>query len=219
MFRNEGKPEEDLNSLLNYMVAGAIVGARLGHCLFYDPTYYLAHPVDILKVWHGGLASHGAVLGIFTSLFLYARKRPDQPYLWLLDRVVVPTALGGFFIRLGNFFNSEIVGTPSDAPWAIVFSRVDDLARHPAQLYESLAYGLFFLLLLRIYAGRKSHTPRGLLLGLFMVIVFLFRFFVEFVKMRQAAYGHDFALSVGQWLSIPVILLGIVLLARSRNTP
>ena len=218
MFRTERKPEEDLSTLLNYTVVGTIVGARLGHCLFYDPAFYLSHPLEIVKVWHGGLASHGAVVGIVVAHYLYTRKRPGQPLLWLLDRIAVPTALAGFFIRLGNLCNSEIVGTPSDLPWAIVFTRIDAVPRHPAQLYESLVYGLFFVVLLRVYAGRKARTPSGLLLGLFMVLVFVFRFFIEFVKMRQAAYGHDLALSVGQWLSIPVVLLGVVLLIRSRRS-
>ena len=219
LFRSEAKPEEDLNSLLNYMVVGTIVGARLGHCLFYDPAFYLSHPLEILKVWHGGLASHGGAIGICVALYLYTRSRPGQPYLWLLDRMVVPTALGGFFIRIGNLFNSEILGTPADVPWAIVFKRIDDVPRHPAQLYESLAYGLIFALLLWVYSGRRSRTPSGLLLGLFLIIVFSFRFFVEFLKIRQAAYGHELPISVGQWLSIPAVILGVLLLIRARRSP
>lgn len=215
VFRIERKSEEDLNALVNYMVFGTLVGARLGHCLFYDPVFYLSNPLEILKVWHGGLASHGAAIGIFTALYLYTRSRPDQAYLWMLDRIAIPTALGGFFIRIGNLFNSEIIGIPADLPWAFVFARTDALPRHPVQLYESIAYGLVFLLLYRVYNAQQARTPRGLLLGLFMVCVFSFRIVAELVKVRQAAYEYDLPLSVGQLLSIPLIALGIALLVHA----
>ena len=217
MFRLEGKSAKDLDSLVNHMVLGTLIGARLGHCLFYDPAFYLTNPVEIFKIWRGGLASHGAAIGIFGALYMYVRNRQDQPYLWILDRIVVTVALGGFFIRIGNFFNSEIYGTPTDLPWAIVFSNVDTVPRHPAQLYESLAYGLIFLLLYAVYARKRDRTPSGMLLGLFLVTVFSFRVVVEFVKVRQAAYGHGFPLSVGQWLSVPLIILGIVLLVNASG--
>lgn len=214
MFRREGKPEEDLDSLLLYMMAGTVIGARLGEVLFYNPGYYLLHPIEILKVWEGGLASHGGAIGIFVALYLYARRRPGQPYLWLLDRIAVPTALGGMFIRSGNLFNSEILGVPADVPWALVFARVDMVPRHPAQLYEAVAYGLVFLILLRTYRRRGAAPPRGLLLGLFLVLVFTARFFIEFVKAQQAAYEVGM-LSVGQWLSLPLIAAGAALLVRA----
>ncbi len=220
-FRFEGKDARSLDSLLVYMVVGTIVGARLGHCLFYDPAYYLHHPFEILEVWQGGLASHGGAIGNLIAIYLYSRKHPDQPYLWLLDRVVIPTALGGFFIRLGNLFNSEILGTPSHLPWAIVFVQVDRVPRHPAQLYEALAYLLVFLGLLLIYRHYLGRTPRGLLLGVFFASVFAFRFLIEFVKERQASYETQLPLSVGQFLSIPFILAGLALvywsLRRSRQ--
>lgn len=222
MFRLEEKPAKDLDSLVNHMVLGTLIGARLGHCLFYDPVFYLTNPIEIFKIWRGGLASHGAAIGIFAALYLYARNRPDQSYLWILDRIVVTVALGGFFIRIGNFFNSEIYGTATTLPWAVVFSHVDAVPRHPAQLYESLAYGLIFLLLYAMYSRQRGRTAQGLLLGMFLVSVFSFRVVVEFVKVRQAAYGHGSLLSVGQWLSFPLIILGIVLLVyalrNSRST-
>lgn len=214
VFHREDKPERDLDALLLYMMAGTVIGARLGHVLFYEPFRYLMNPGDILKVWEGGLASHGGAIGIFIALYLYARRRPEQPYLWLLDRIAVPTALAGSFIRLGNLFNSEIVGEPTTVPWAIIFARIDALPRHPAQLYESVSYALIFVLLFAVYKRLGGRTPRGLLLGLFLVTVFTARFFIEFVKMRQAAYGEDLLLSVGQLLSIPAILAGITLLVR-----
>ena len=215
VFVREDKPEKDLETLLTYMMVGTIAGARLGHCLFYDPVYYLSNPIQILKVWEGGLASHGGAIGILTALYLYCRSRPEQPYLWLLDRMVITIALAGLFIRLGNFFNSEILGLPADVPWAVIFDRIDDVPRHPAQLYESLAYGTIFVGLYRIYSRLGGDTPNGLIFGLFLTSVFGFRFFVEFVKERQAAYGMDLPLSVGQLLSIPLVILGIVLLLRA----
>lgn len=214
MFRREHKPVEDLDRLLLYMMFGTVIGARLGHVLFYDPAYYFSRPMEILKIWEGGLASHGGAIGIFAALYLYARRRPDQPYLWLLDRVAVPTALGGVFIRLGNLFNSEILGVPTEAPWAFVFARVDMVPRHPAQLYESLAYGLIFMMLLAVYRHRGAATPRGFLLGLLLMLVFGARFIIEFVKASQAAYDVGM-LSVGQWLSIPLVAAGAVLLMRA----
>jgi phosphatidylglycerol:prolipoprotein diacylglycerol transferase len=218
VFRREEKPEEDLAALLLFMMAGTIAGARLGHCLFYDPGYYLSHPLEIVMFWTGGLASHGGAIGILAALFVYARHRPDQPYLWLLDRIAIVVALGGFFIRLGNLFNSEILGLPSDLPWAIVFARIDDLPRHPAQLYESFAYGTIFAGLYSLYLRLGQQTPRGLLFGLFLAAVFGFRFLVEFLKERQAAFSADLLLSVGQMLSLPLLLLGVALLARLRRS-
>lgn len=218
-FRLEHKNEADLDTLLAYLVAGTIIGARLGHCLFYDPVYYFHHPVEILEVWQGGLASHGGAIGVLIATYLYSRRRPDQPFVWLLDRIVVPTALGGALIRLGNLFNSEILGTPSHLPWAFVFEQVDPVARHPVQLYESLCYLLVFVVLLWIYRRLRSDTPRGLLLGLFLVSVFTFRFLLEFLKERQEAYGSGFPLKTGQWLSIPFIAVGIVLVWRALRAP
>ena len=215
IFRREDKPESGLEMLLTYMMVGTIAGARLGHCLFYAPVYYLSNPLQILKVWEGGLASHCGAIGILTALYAYTRKRPEQPYLWLLDRMIITIALAGMFIRLGNFFNSEILGIPSDVPWAIIFDRIDSAPRHPAQIYESLAYGIIFVGLYRLYSKLGERTPNGFLFGLFLTSVFGFRFFIEFVKERQAAYGGDLPLSVGQLLSIPLVLGGIVRLVRA----
>ena len=215
IYVEEGKPEVDLDSLLTHVMIGTIAGARLGHCLFYDPVHYLTHPIQILKVWEGGLASHGGAIGIFTALYIYTRKHSDQPYLRMLDRMVIVTALAGLFIRTGNFLNSEILGVPTDVPWAVVFARIDAVPRHPAQLYEALAYGSISVGLYKTYTRFRATTPSGLLLGLFLVMVFTFRFFIEFVKERQAAYGTDLPLSVGQLLSIPLVLLGFVLLFQA----
>jgi len=219
MFRKEGQPEETLEPILFYMLAGAMLGARLGHCLFYRPDYYLAHPIEIFAFWKGvrGLASHGGALGIMISLFIYARRHPSQPYLWLLDRVAVPTALGGMFIRLGNLMNSEILGLPSDVPWAMVFLRVDAVPRHPAQLYEAIAYLIVFIVLLTLYRKRGVGTPQGQLIGAFFVLVFTARFFIEFVKERHVPFEAGLPLSMGQILSIPMVALGLGLLWWSKG--
>jgi prolipoprotein diacylglyceryl transferase len=213
--RIEHKNERQLDTLLVYLVVGTIVGARLGHCLFYEPDYYLRHPLQILKVWEGGLASHGGAAGVLIALYLFTRSRPEFTYLWLLDRIVVPTALGGSLIRLGNLFNSEILGDATHVPWAFVFERVDPVPRHPAQLYEAISYLLVFIALLLVYRRQRERTQPGLLTGLFLVGVFTFRFLIEFVKERQATYEANLPLSVGQLLSLPFIAAGMVLLWRA----
>jgi prolipoprotein diacylglyceryl transferase len=222
-YQRERKPLEDLDTILLYMMLGAIVGARLGHCLFYRPDYYLAHPLEIIAFWKGfrGLASHGGALGILVSLYLYCRKRPDQPYLWLLDRVAAPTALGGMFIRLGNFMNSEILGLPTQGPWAVVFFRVDEVPRHPAQLYEAIAYGMIFLLLHSLYRKRGPAIAHGTLIGLFFSLVFSARFLIEFVKERHVPFEAGLPLSMGQILSVPLVLAGVGLVwwAGRRGAP
>ncbi len=221
VYRKEGKPEGDLESVLLYMILGAIIGARLGHCFFYRPDYYLANPLEIIAFWKGfrGLASHGGAVGILVSLYIFSRRHPDQPYLWLVDRVVGPTALGGFFIRMGNFMNSEILGLPTDVPWAMVFVRVDSIPRHPAQLYEALSYLAIFFLLLTLYRKKGPKLPSGLLLGTFLATVFGARFFIEFVKERHVPFEAGLPLSMGQILSIPTVLvgLGLILWATGRG--
>ena len=220
MFRTEKKNVDDVESLLIYMVIGTIIGARLGHCLFYHPAYFFEDPIRFLQIWKGGLASHGAAIGITLSAWLYSRKHTDQPLLWLLDRLAIPVALAGFFIRIGNFFNSEILGRTTDVPWAIVFK--DGLGlktlearmapRHPVMLYESFCYGCIFLVLILVYRKYRAETPRGLLIGLFFMMVFSARFVLEFYKLRQAEFAQTLPLSVGQMLSIPLVIVGILLL-------
>jgi len=217
MYRREGKPEADLETVLLYMILGAIIGARLGHCLFYRPDYYLAHPLEIVAFWKGfrGLASHGGAAGILVSLYIFSRRHPNQPYLWLVDRVVGPTALGGFFIRMGNLMNSEILGLPSDVPWAMIFVREDPLPRHPGQLYEALSYLLISFFLLFLWRSKGPKLPRGLLTGLFFITVFSARFLIEFVKERNSAIEVGLPLSMGQILSIPIVVAGFVVIFRS----
>jgi len=208
-FRLEGKDEGAIEPLFLYTVVGIVVGARLGHCLFYDPAFYLSNPLEIFAVWKGGLASHGGGLGAIIALY-FGSKKYKVDFLWLIDRLIVPTALFGFLVRMGNFMNSEIIGVPSQQPWAIIFSRVDMLPRHPAQLYEAFSYLLIFILLFSIYKLSKATVKPGLLFGIFLTLVFTARFLVEFVKVKQADYDTSFLLmSTGQALSIPFFLVGV----------
>lgn len=149
IYLNEGKKQKDLEALTIAMIIGTVLGARLGHCFFYAPGYYLSNPLEILYIWEGGLASHGAAIGILIALFIYLRRRPQIKMMWVFDRVVIVIALAAFFVRLGNFFNSEIYGFPANLPWAVIFARNDNIPRHPVQLYEALAYILIFASTLR----------------------------------------------------------------------
>ncbi len=218
IFKQEGKPERDVETLTVFMVLSTIIGARLGHCLFYEPEYYLANPIKILKIWEGGLASHGATIGILFALWLYARKKKDQSYLWVVDRIVITVALAGGLIRLGNLMNSEIIGKPTDVPWAFVFTAVDQQPRHPAQLYEAISCFILFGFLFWLWSRRKAKTPEGSLLGIFLIYIFGLRFAYEFLKENQVDFENNMALNMGQWLSIPAVLGGIfVLLIANRN--
>ena len=216
VYTREGKSEDLVDSGFIYTVIGIVVGARLVHCFFYDPAFYAANPMKILAVWEGGLASHGGGLGVIIALYFYVKKY-KLDFMWLLDRMVLPTALFAFFVRIGNLMNSEILGMKTDVSWAIIFSRVDNVPRHPAQLYEALAYLVIFFILLFIYKNRKVLQP-GFLFGMFLTLVFSARFLVEFVKERQASYSSDLILNTGQALSIPFLLVGIGLIIYSMKS-
>ncbi len=217
IFKKEGIKQELLDSLTVYMFLGTVVGARLGHCLFYEPAYYLADPIKIFKIWEGGLASHGAAIGILISLYLFGKKH-KKPFLWVVDRIVIVTALGGAFIRLGNLVNSEIVGNPTNVSWGFVFERLgEDFARHPAQLYEALAYFAIFGVLCFMYSKTKWGQMNGALFGWFLVFVFGFRFFVEFTKDVQVDFEQGMTLIMGQILSIPFVLTGVAMLYFAKK--
>lgn len=218
LFKAEGVPQENAGRLLMYALLGTIVGARLAHCLFYDPQYYLTHPLAILRIWEGGLASHGGAAGMLLGLWLGARTaRPRLPFLWLVDRVTIPAALGAVFVRVANFLNSEIVGVPTSSGWGVVFESIDQLPRHPAQLYEAAAYLIVGLALLVVYRRLGKRTPQGLLFGWFMLLVFSVRIAVEFFKVPQAVYESGQIFSVGQYLSLPFLALGAAMVLRSRR--
>lgn len=308
-FRKEGQDEKLVDKLTVYMVLATIIGARLGHVLFYEPEKYLSNPIEILKVWEGGLASHGAVVVILFALYLYARKVPTQSYLWVVDRIVIVTAMTGALIRFGNLMNSEIGGKPTGEDSGFVFARdteeimetlkipitkvnaykpdnrsqelsgtgivpvnfdihiekgnyaesdlrmtietdvkyvltrfnsslqnfsespenplqfdlVDKgdhylatiythgVARYPTQIYESVSYFVIFLILLALWVKFKSRLPDGLLLGMFLFLVFGMRFVWEFLKENQVAFEENMSFNMGQWLSVPLVAIGLVL--------
>ncbi|GAB2530841.1 prolipoprotein diacylglyceryl transferase [Rufibacter soli] len=226
IYRKDGRKDEDVDILTMYMIVGTVIGARLGHCLFYDPVYYLSNPLEIFKIWEGGLASHGGTIGILLSLYLFCRKYKFD-YLWVLDRIVIVVAVGGMFIRLGNLMNSEIIGKPTDLPWAFKFMRNNELfngvpaymdPRHPSQLYESLFCLVLFILLYTLWK-RGAGQIRGFLFGLFVTLLFTFRFLIEFTKENQEKFEDELPLNMGQWLSIPLILIGIAVLIYSLRQP
>lgn len=221
IFAAEGVPRENAERLMIHALLGAVVGARLVHCLFYEPDYYLSHPLAILRIWEGGLASHGGALGMLLALWFAARTaQPRLPFLWLIDRVSMPAALGAVFVRVANFLNSEIVGIPTSGRWGVVFESIDALPRHPAQLYEAIAYALIFAVLLAIYRRSGKRTPEGLLFGVLMALVFSARILVEFFKTTQAAYEAGQLFTVGQYLSLPFVMLGVVMMVRAiRRSP
>lgn len=213
----EKKSQADLEQLSIYVILGTVIGARLGHCLFYDPAYYLSHPIEIIKVWEGGLASHGAAIGILIAIYLVSQKQKDKSMLWILDRLVIVVALGGALIRLGNLFNSEIIGRPADVPWAFIFARVDDIPRHPSQLYESIFYLITFAVLYFTYLRTNKKTLPGYLFGLAIVMIFGFRFIVEFLKENQSPFEKGMILDMGQILSIPFIIAGLIFMFRKQE--
>ncbi len=311
IYKIEGRSQKEVDTITAYMIVATILGARLGHCFFYEPDYFLAHPIEILYIWQGGLASHGAGLGMLTAIWIYYKRNPGQSYLYLLDRIVITVALGACFIRLGNLTNSEIIGVPANVPQGFVFvnsttSFVKDafkgqitdikvvsngtdstfdgkyltgvdlrmnvksigdgnimemaqnnirhtvyaspeygehlilakgstsiqvgepgrdgtqvimkawgIPRHPAQLYESISCLLLFFLLLFLYSRYKAGTPEGLLFGIFMIWVFTLRFFYEFIKEDQVSFESSMSYNMGQLLSIPMVLIGLIVLVRS----
>ena len=190
------------------MAIGTIVGARLGHCFFYEPGYYLSNPGEILKIWHGGLASHGAAIGIIIAIWLFIRKEKKE-FTWAIDRVAIVVALSGFFIRTGNLMNSEIYGIETTVPWGFVFLRNGETApKHPTQIYEALAYLIIFGILMWIYWRKKGEYIQGTLISLTLILIFVARFFIEFLKEDQVAFEASMSLNMGQLLSIPFIILG-----------
>lgn len=230
MFRREGLDKKWLDPLLYYTLAGTLIGARLGHCLFYSPSYYFSHPIEILKVWEGGLASHGGVLGIIIAIYFFSRYVSHRSMLWTFDKLVVPTGLVAALIRIGNLMNHEIYGHPTDLPWGFRF--VDNLyawrhgaapiftpPSHPTQLYEAACYLLTFALCMWLYFKKDAWKREGLIFGLFMICIFTARFFVEFLKNYQEDFEASLPLDMGQLLSIPFILVGIYFVWRAMKRP
>jgi len=214
IYTKEKKNLDDLNDLIWFMILGTVIGARLGHCLFYNPEYYLSNPIEILKVWTGGLASHGAAVGILIAIYYYSKKKKDQSFLYVMDRIVIGVALAAFFIRMGNLFNSEIIGQPTDMPWAFIFTSIDDIPRHPTQLYEAFSYLASFFVLAAVYKKTDGKFKEGLIFGIFLIWIFGFRIFVEFFKENQSGFEQGMILNMGQILSIPLVIFGLYLFFR-----
>lgn len=234
IFKKEDLPEKWFDSLFIYMIVGIIAGARLGHCLFYEPAYYLANPLEMLKVWEGGLASHGGVIGIIIAVWLYSRKITKLSMLWTFDRVMVPTGFTAAMIRFGNLMNHEIYGGPTDQPWGFRFitnihywmqgtEPIYSEPSHPTQIYEALVYLLVFGITMFLYFKTDAKDRKGLITGVGILIIFLFRFFVEYVKNVQVAseiaMRENTGLILGQWLSIPFIIWGIWLIVNALRRP
>lgn len=221
-FKREGISEKILDPLLYTLLIGTIVGARLGHCLFYDPAYYLGSWNGFLEIfmpWKGGLASHGGTLFLFFAMIWFARRygrKNDFDFLWLLDHLAIAVSFAAMFIRLGNLFNSEIYGHVTDLPWGFVFERREEVEpKHPTQLYEALSYAILGLVLLFLYVRKTKWLYRGSYIGIFFIVLFGMRFLIEFVKENQVDFEAGMALNMGQLLSIPFILLGIAILIYS----
>ena len=218
IYRNERRREENLSDLFLYIFLGTLIGARLGHVLFYQPEYYLAHPWEILMIWQGGLASHGGFTGVLIALFLYWKKYRNLSFLELGDRLAIAALPAASLIRLGNFFNSEVLGLPTNLSWAVIFIRVDPIPRHPAMLYESLSYLVIFSAVYVAYWKTELIKSSGRILGLVLALSFAARFLVEFVKEAQVPFERGMLLNMGQLLSIPFIVAGLLLLYRSRKS-
>ncbi|MEY3504360.1 MAG: hypothetical protein RL349_951 [Bacteroidota bacterium] len=237
MFKAEQIEDKVLDTLVTYMVLATIVGARLGHVLFYGPYWdriengqiidrgYFSHPADIIKIWEGGLASHGAAIAILIALYFFSKKVSQKSYLWILDRIVAPVAIAGTFIRLGNLVNHEMVGYVTDVPWAFEFQyfyneaigNYDPTPRHPAQLYEAICYFISFWILLYLYWKLKKWQQPGFVFGSFLILIFGARIICEFFKLGQTARDYTLILNTGQLLSIPLVIAGVYFIVKASK--
>lgn len=221
VIKREGYSEKLFDSIFWFGTIGTILGARLGHCLFYDPSYYLSHPIEILNMRQGGMASHGAAIGTMTGVWLFTIKY-KMSLIWALDRLGLASALGGTVVRIGNLMNSEIYGTPTELPWGFIFARNgESVPMHPTQIYEAICYAVLFAILYRMYYKTKiGFTRPGVMFGTTMIGLFATRFFIEFIKNPQVAFEQDMSLVMGQWLSIPFTLIGVYFIVRGyMNAP
>lgn len=227
VYQKEGVPLENLEKLTMYIFIGAFLGARLGHCFFYQPEYFFQNPLEILLpiTKNGGsyqfsgfqgLASHGGVIGVIIGIVAYARKtRTDL--LWILDRVALGGAVTAAFIRLGNLMNSEIYGKPTNGNWGVIFERDDLVPRHPTQVYEAMAYLLIFAVLIVVYRSKQIKRQNGLMVGILLVLLFAARFIIEFFKENQVGFEDAMTINMGQILSIPFILLGFTIMYYRKS--
>jgi len=223
IYKKEELSAEDLQKLAVYVMVGMLAGARLGHCLFYEPAYFLAHPLEMLLpikilpeggiefIGYRGLASHGGIIGLFVALIIYSRKT-KHTFIDTFDRIGIVAGLSGGFIRLANLMNSEIIGIPTERPWGFVFRQIDNISRHPAQLYEAIAYFFVFAILYILYRKHGEKLKNGFFIGFALVLAFTIRFFIEFVKENQVAFEDGMNYNMGQLLSIPYVIAGIGLM-------
>ncbi|MFO7703044.1 MAG: prolipoprotein diacylglyceryl transferase [Psychroflexus maritimus] len=219
IYKRENLPSEYLAKLYVYGIIGGLVGARLGHCLFYEPSYYLSNPIEMFLpirllpeggikfIGYQGLASHGGGLGFLIALFFYSRKTKHS-MIDTMDLMAVVVALVGVFIRFANLMNSEIVGMPTTRPWGFIFERVDNVPRHPTQLYEAISYLLIFVIMILLYKTKREKLRNGFFFGLALVLIFMARFFIEFFKVNQVRFEEGMTFNMGQLLSLPYILVG-----------
>lgn len=227
IYIKENIPVKNLEKLAFYIVVGIVLGARLGHCLFYEPSYYFQNPLEILlpikKIGNSyqfigfqGLASHGGGIGTLIAIGIYCKKYKTN-FLWVLDRIAIVTPIVAVFIRLGNFMNSEIYGKPTNGTWGVVFQRDDLIPRHPTQLYEAFSYLLIFGVLMFTYKKMNKEKSNGLIFGVLLVLVFSARFIIEFFKENQVDFENQMLLNMGQILSIPFIIIGLILIFTRKK--
>lgn len=227
IYAKENIPLESLEKLFVYIVIGTVLGARLGHCLFYDFSYYFQNPIEILLpiqkigdsykfIGFQGLASHGGTIGVLIAIGIYCKKYKTN-FLWVLDRIAIVAPITAAFIRFGNFMNSEIYGKPTTGNWGVVFQKDDLIPRHPTQLYEAFSYLLIFTVLMFIYKSKAKEKPNGLILGVFLVLLFSARFIIEFFKENQVGFENSMTINMGQILSIPFIIIGLILIFIKKS--
>ncbi|MDE6832240.1 MAG: prolipoprotein diacylglyceryl transferase [Muribaculaceae bacterium] len=234
IFRHEGAPERWLGTLLLWVIGGTIIGARLGHCFFYEWDVYSQNPIRILYIWEGGLASHGGTIGVIIGVLCFSRFTAHRSPLWTFDRLVIPIALVGALIRIGNLMNHEIYGHPTDLPWGFRFitniqgwmhgaDPVYSMPSHPTQIYESAWYIALFGLLMWMYWRRNEEERPGLIFGTFLTLLFAGRFMIEYLKNNQVEFEHNLqdliGMNMGQLLSVPFILIGIFFIIRAMRRP
>lgn len=216
-FKKENVLQKETDKISLWILLAVVIGARLGHCLFYEPSYYLSNPVEILKIWEGGLASHGAAIALIIAVILLGKKYKFDP-IWFFDRLVIGVAIAGAFIRLGNFTNSEIYGIETSLPWGVVFLRNGEtVPKHPTQIYEALSCIITYIVLIAIYKKKNNQPKRGLLFGVFLIMIFAFRFLVEFIKNPQVSFENKLTINMGQILSIPFIVAGIFFIIWAQS--
>lgn len=222
MFKHEGAPESWVGILLIWVVCATIIGARLGHVFFYEWGYYSQHPGEIIAFWKGGLASHGGTIGIIIAVFLFSWITTKRSPMWTFDRLVIPVALTGALIRIGNLMNSEIYGHPTDMPWGFIYLRGHEwpgIPCHPTQIYEALAYLALFGLLMWMYWKKDAERRPGLIFGVFFVWLFTARFLIEYLKNPQVEFEENMTYNMGQLLSLPFILAGVVMIVVALIRP